>query len=65
MATGRLQAGVAEIGITGIIGLELAAELNPRASKGVRAPLMARSLVLSNGEETLALVTLDLLGMQS
>ncbi len=64
MATGRLKAGVAEIEITGKMGLELAAELNPRVSKGARTPLMAKALVVSNGEETLALVTLDLLGIQ-
>jgi neutral ceramidase len=64
MATGRLKAGVAEIEITGNMGLELAAEFNSRVSKGARTPLMAKALVLSNGEETLALVTLDLLGLQ-
>ncbi len=65
MATSRLKAGVAEIEITGKIGLELAAELNPRVSKRVRTLLMAKALVLSNGEETLAVVTLDLYGLQS
>jgi neutral ceramidase len=64
MKTGRLQAGVAELEITGKIGLQLAAELNPRVSKGVRTPLMAKALVLSNGDETLAVVTLDLFGLQ-
>ena len=65
MTINRLKAGVAELEITGKIGLELAAELNPRVSKGVRTPLMAKALVLSNGEETLAVVTLDLFGLQS
>jgi hypothetical protein len=65
MTTGRLQAGVAELEITGEIGLELASELNPRVSTGVRTPLMAKALVLSNGDEALALVTLDLFGLQS
>ncbi len=64
MATGRLKAGVAELEITCPVGLELAAELNPRTSQGVRSPLMAKALVLSDGEETLALLTLDLFGLQ-
>ncbi len=64
MAIGRLQAGVAEVEITGKIGLELAAELNPRVSRRVRTPLMAKALVLSNGEEILAVITLDLFGLQ-
>jgi hypothetical protein len=64
MAIGRLKAGVAEIEMTGPIGLELAAELNPRRSNGVRTPLMAQALVLSNSDETLAVVTLDLFGLQ-
>jgi hypothetical protein len=65
MTVKRLQAGVAELDITGQIGLELAAELNPRVSKGMRTPLMAKALVLTNGEEMLAVVTLDLLGLES
>jgi len=60
----RLKAGVAEIEITGQVGLELAAELNPRVSRGVGTPLMAKALVLSNGAESLAIVTLDLFGLQ-
>ena len=64
MATGRLNAGVAELDITPRAGGELAGELNPRPSTGVRTPLRALALVLSNGEETLALVTLDLYGLQ-
>ena len=64
MTTNRLRAGVAELEITGQAGLELAAELNPRVSKGVRTPLMAKALVLSSGEESLAVVTLDLFGLQ-
>jgi hypothetical protein len=65
VATGRLRAGVAESDITPATGGYLASELNPRVSTGVRAPLMARAAVLANGEETLALVTLDLYGLQS
>ena len=64
MTTNRLRAGVAELEITGQAGLELAAELNPRVSKGVRTPLMAKALVLSSGEDSLTVVTLDLFGLQ-
>jgi len=64
MTIDRFKAGVAELEITGKIGLELAAEFNPRVSKGVRTPLMAKALVLSDGDETLAIVTLDLFGLQ-
>jgi neutral ceramidase len=60
----RLKAGVAEAEITCQVGTELAAELNPRVSQGVRTPLMAKALVLSNGAESLAIVTLDLFGLQ-
>ena len=64
MAVSRLRAGVAEVEITPQVGAQLAAELNPRPSRGVRTPLMAKALLLSAGEETLALVTLDLYGLQ-
>ena len=63
-AVKRLKAGVAEAEITCQVGTELAAELNPRVSQGVRMPLMAKALVLSNGAESLAVVTLDLFGLQ-
>lgn len=64
MAKGRLRAGVAEREITGRIGLELAGELDSRVSTGVRTPLMAKALVLYDGDETLVVVTLDLFGLQ-
>ncbi len=64
MAAGRLQAGIAEIDLTPEVGTYLAGELNPRPSNGVRTPLMAKVLVLANGEETLAIITLDLYGIQ-
>ena len=64
MVVDRLKAGVAECEITCPIGLELAAELAPRVSRGVRTPLMARALVLSDSQEMLAVVTLDLFGLQ-
>jgi len=65
MTIQRLKAGVAEAEISVKAGVALAAELNPRPAKGARTPLMAKALVLDNGEETLAVVTLDLYGLQS
>jgi len=64
MAIARLKAGVAEVDITPQPGLSLAGELEPRVSTGVSTPLMAKALALSDGETTLALVTLDLFGLQ-
>jgi len=64
MSADRLKAGTAEVDITGQIGLELAGELRPRPSRGVRTPLLAKALVLSDGIKELAIVTLDLLGLQ-
>ncbi len=64
MTEQRLQAGVAEAEITPQVGVTLAGELNPRPSQGVRTPLMARALVLASGGEALAVVTLDLYGLE-
>jgi len=64
MAVQRLRAGVAEAEITPKPGVQLACELAPRTAKGVKAPLLARACVLSNGEAELAIVTLDLYGLQ-
>jgi hypothetical protein len=62
MAADRLQAGVAEREVTGRAGLMLSTELRPVRSTGVRSPLRATALVLSDGAETLA-VALDLFGI--
>jgi len=58
-----LQAGVAEIDITPRVGARLAAELSPRVSQGVEMPLMAKALVLSDGNQSAAIVTLDVFGL--
>ncbi|MDI7274334.1 MAG: hypothetical protein QME94_00005 [Anaerolineae bacterium] len=63
MARGRLHAGAAEVEITPPAGVRLAGVLKPRVARGVHTPLMARALVFSNGEETLAILTLDLYGL--
>ena len=59
-----LKAGVAELEITGQVGLKLAAEFNSRKSTGVRTPLMAKALYLSSGDRALVIVTLDLYGLE-
>ena len=64
MTTGRLQAGIAEIQINPEIGVDLVGEFSPRPSTGVATSLMAKALVLSNGKETLAIVVLDLVGLE-
>ncbi len=63
MTSARLQAGICEIQITPEIGIELVGEFAPRRSTGIATPLMAKALVLSNGENTLAVVSLDLVGL--
>jgi hypothetical protein len=65
MASPRLQAGSAEVEITGRPPYMLASELAPRRAERVQAPLMAKALVLADGVETLALVTLDLFGLDA
>ena len=64
MTLARLKAGVAEVDITPQPGQVLAGDLEPRVSTGVSTPLMAKALALHDGETTLALVTLDLFGLE-
>lgn len=59
----RLKVGIAELDITPGTEVELAAEFQSRKAKDVAVPLMAKALVLSNEVETLAVVTLDLFGL--
>ena len=56
-----LQAGVARVDITPPLGLPLGCWAARRClSRGAREPLVAQALVLSDGERTAALVTMDL-----
>lgn len=59
----RLQAGVAEIEITPKVGMRLAAEFAERTAKSVENPLFAKALILSSGDVSLAIVTLDVFGL--
>jgi len=58
-----LSAGVAEIDLTPTNLPVLCAELNPRPAEGLALPLQGRALVLANPQYQIALVTLDLLGL--
>jgi neutral ceramidase len=61
MRSGPLRAGVSEIELKPELGLATG-DGAPHA-KGFLTPLFARALVLSNGHDEVAVVTLDLLGM--
>lgn len=61
MKAGQLKAGVAEIELKPELGLAMG-DGAPQA-KGYLTPLYVKALVLSNGYEELALVTLDMLGI--
>lgn len=63
MTTARLQAGTGEVQIMPAAGVELVGEFAPRTSTGIATPLMAKALVLSNGKDSLAIVSLDLAGL--
>jgi neutral ceramidase len=61
MMNQKFQFGVSEIDFTPATGLPLA-DAAPIA-KGIRTPLFAKSIVLSNNECEIAIVTLDLIGL--
>lgn len=63
MAIGRLKAGVAELELSVMPCTELIGDLGPRPMERVETSLMARALILSSGDVTLVLVTLDLFGL--
>jgi hypothetical protein len=60
---GGLKAGVAEIDITPAIGYRMAGYFDERCSTGVHDRLHAKALVLQHGEEKIALVSCDLVGV--
>jgi hypothetical protein len=63
MAIGRLRAGVAEREITPPLGSALIGEFGERTAAALRTPLAVKALTLTDGQQTLALVTLDLFGL--
>jgi neutral ceramidase len=63
MVGSRLRAGVGELDITGGLGSPLAYPLSDQSASAVRDELMAKVVVLADGETALAIVTLDLLAL--
>ena len=61
MKAGQLRAGVAEVELTPPLGLATG-DGAPEA-KGFLTPLFVKALVLANGEDEVAVVTLDMLGI--
>ena len=63
VANPPLQAGLAEVEITPPIGYRMDGYFTERLSTGVKDPLMAKALVLQQGDTKAALVVCDLLGV--
>jgi hypothetical protein len=61
--TQGLNAGMAEIDITPPIGYRMAGYFEERVSTGTHDPLKAKAMVLEHGDERIALVFCDLVGM--
>lgn len=61
--TTALQGGFASIDITPPLGVYLAGHFNARPSNGIHDPLTAQIIVLQLGEQRLALIGCDLLGV--
>lgn len=61
-ASGPLQIGTSRVDITPPIGLPLAG-YGARTSTGVHDPILARALAVTNGRNTVVLVSLDLLAI--
>lgn len=62
-ANNSLQAGMAEIDITPPIGYRMAGYFNERFSTATHDPLKAKALVLRQGNEEVAMVFCDLIGL--
>lgn len=59
-----LQVGYAEVNITPELGHTMPGYFSERRATGVLDPLLSRALVLTQGETTLAIVALDLIGVK-
>jgi neutral ceramidase len=59
----QLKAGMAEIDITPPVGYRMAGYYDERFSTGIHDPLKAKALVLQQGNEKIALVFCDLVGL--
>jgi hypothetical protein len=60
---GTMMAGAAEVQITPPVGTELAGYFHPRVSDGVISELMAKSVVVGEGDERVAVCACDLITM--
>ena len=63
MNANNVKAGAAQVDITPPIGTLLAGNVYPRKSDGVDYPLYSKALVLSDGEKSAVIVSLDLLAV--
>ncbi|MEM1515543.1 MAG: neutral/alkaline non-lysosomal ceramidase N-terminal domain-containing protein [Candidatus Bathyarchaeia archaeon] len=63
MNANTVKAGAAQVDITPPIGTLLAGNVYPRKSDGVDYPLYSKALVLSDGEKSAVIVSLDLLAV--
>lgn len=59
----KMSAGLAEIDITPPVGYRLAGYFEERVSTGIHDPLKAKALVLQQGNQKIALVFCDLVGL--
>src|SRR4051812_9960982 len=62
-AAAELEAGLATIDITPPAGYRMSGYFNERLNTGLHDPLMARALVLRQGDQQLAVVCTDLIGL--
>ncbi|NLE43812.1 MAG: hypothetical protein GX620_03740 [Chloroflexi bacterium] len=63
MSKSTLQIGFGEVNITPPVGLAMCGSLQPRTNVGVDDPLMAKTLAARAGDETVAIVGVDLIGI--
>ena len=59
----QLMVGFAEVDITPPVGLLMCGALEPRQNVGIDDPLMAKAVVAASGDERIAIVGLDLIGI--
>lgn len=60
---GEIRVGVAETDITPPLGIGLAGYYHERGADGVLDPLFSKAIVIESGDDRVALVTLDLIGI--
>lgn len=63
MSEVALQIGFAEVDITPPVGLLMCGSLDPRKNAGTSDPLMAKALVAKAGDQQIAIVGIDLIGL--